>query len=145
MVIKIPEQVNRAIEILRQNGYSAHVVGGAVRDAIMGVDANDWDIATSALPEQTAAAFKDFRVIETGIKHGTVTVIISGIPLEITTFRIDENYIDNRHPEKVRFTKELKDDLGCYIPNHGHLVKWAENGVLLLNNFMILGTSSRGT
>ncbi len=111
MVIKIPPQVNRAIEILRQNGHSAHVVGGAVRDAIMGVEANDWDIATSALPEETASAFKDFRVIETGIKHGTVTVIIDSASLEITTYRIESTYSDNRHPDSVEFTDLIENDL----------------------------------
>lgn len=111
MVIKIPEQVNRAIEILRQNGHSAHVVGGAVRDAIMGIEANDWDIATSALPEETASAFRDFRVIETGIKHGTITVIIDSASLEITTYRIESTYSDNRHPDSVQFTDLIEDDL----------------------------------
>ena len=111
MVIKIPPQVNRAIEILRQNGHTAHVVGGAVRDAIMGIEANDWDIATSALPEETSAAFKDFRVIETGIKHGTVTVIIDSASLEITTYRIEKGYSDNRHPDSVQFTDLIEDDL----------------------------------
>lgn len=111
MVIKIPQQVNRAIEILRQNGHTAYVVGGAVRDAIMGKSANDWDIATSARPEETAAAFADFRVIETGIKHGTVTVILDGESLEITTYRIESGYSDSRHPDKVEFTDMIEDDL----------------------------------
>ncbi len=111
MVIKIPPQVNRAIEILRQNGHTAHVVGGAVRDAIMGLEASDWDIATSALPEQTAKAFENFRIIETGIKHGTVTVIIDSASLEITTYRIESGYSDNRHPDSVEFTDLIEEDL----------------------------------
>ncbi len=111
MVINIPSQVNRAIEILEKNGRSAYVVGGAVRDAIMGKTADDWDITTSALPEETIDAFKDFRVIETGLKHGTVTVIVDGIPLEITTYRIEHGYSDNRHPDKVDFTDRVEDDL----------------------------------
>ena len=111
MVINIPPQVNRAIEILRQNGHTAHVVGGAVRDALMGVEAHDWDIATSALPEETAAAFNDFRVIETGIKHGTITVIIDSASLEITTYRIESGYSDNRHPDSVKFTDLIENDL----------------------------------
>lgn len=111
MVINIPPQVNRAIEILRQNGHTAHVVGGAVRDALMGVEAHDWDIATSALPEETASVFKDFRVIETGIKHGTVTVIIDSESLEITTYRIESGYSDNRHPDSVLFTDLIENDL----------------------------------
>lgn len=111
MVIKIPQQVNRAIEILRQNGHTAYVVGGAVRDALMGKEAHDWDIATSAKPEETAEAFRNFRVIETGIKHGTVTVIVDGESLEITTYRIESGYSDNRHPDKVEFTDMIEDDL----------------------------------
>lgn len=111
MVIKIPPQVNRAAEILQNSGHSAYVVGGAVRDALMGKTAHDWDITTSALPEETLAVFSDFRTIETGLKHGTVTVIIDGMSLEITTFRIEGDYSDNRHPDKVDFTDKIEDDL----------------------------------
>ncbi len=111
MVIKIPPQVNRAIEILCNNGYSAYVVGGAVRDAVMGKNAQDWDITTSALPAETLNVFRDFRMVETGIKHGTVTVIIDGMSLEITTFRIENGYSDNRHPDSVDFTDRIEDDL----------------------------------
>ncbi len=111
MVIKIPPQVNRAIEILCNNGHSAYVVGGAVRDAVMGKSAQDWDITTSALPAETLSVFSDFRTVETGIKHGTVTVIIDGMSLEITTFRIENGYSDNRHPDSVDFTDRIEDDL----------------------------------
>ena len=111
MVINIPPQVNRAIEILKEKGHSAYVVGGAVRDAIMNKSADDWDITTSALPSQTAEAFNGFRIIETGLKHGTVTVRIDGMSLEITTYRIEHGYSDNRHPDKVDFTDRVEDDL----------------------------------
>ncbi len=111
MVIKIPPQVNRAIEILQNNGHSAYVVGGAVRDMLMGKTAHDWDITTSALPEETLESFSEFRTIETGLKHGTVTVIVDGMSLEITTFRIEGDYSDNRHPDKVDFTDRVEDDL----------------------------------
>lgn len=111
MVIKIPSQVNRAMEILQNNGHTAYVVGGAVRDVLMGKSPDDWDITTSALPEETLAAFKDFRTIETGLKHGTVTVIIDDTSLEITTYRIETGYSDNRHPDKVDFTDRVEDDL----------------------------------
>ena len=111
MVINIPPQVNRALEILHKAGFSAYVVGGAVRDAIMKKPGNDWDITTSALPEETLRIFSDFRTIETGIKHGTVTVIVDGTPLEITTYRIEHGYSDNRHPDKVDFTDRVEDDL----------------------------------
>ncbi len=111
MVIKIPPQVNRAMEILQSNGHTAYVVGGAVRDALMGKSPDDWDITTSALPEETLKAFKDFRTIETGLKHGTVTVIVDSTSLEITTYRIETGYSDNRHPDKVDFTDKVEDDL----------------------------------
>ena len=111
MVINIPQQVNRAIDILEKNGHSAYVVGGAVRDAIMKKPAHDWDITTSALPEETMDAFEGFRIIETGLKHGTVTVIVDGTDLEITTYRIEHGYSDNRHPDKVDFTDRVEDDL----------------------------------
>lgn len=111
MVINIPPQVNRVIEILHSHGHSAYVVGGACRDILMGKQAHDWDIATSSLPQETARIFEDFKVIETGIKHGTVTVIVDGIPLEITTFRIESGYSDNRHPDKVDFTSKIEEDL----------------------------------
>lgn len=111
MVINIPPQVNRAIEILNRRGHSAFVVGGAVRDILMGAPAHDWDIATSSPPEETLEAFSDFRTIETGLKHGTVTVIIDGMNLEITTFRIERGYSDNRHPDSVYFSRRIDDDL----------------------------------
>ncbi|MBQ3045457.1 MAG: HD domain-containing protein [Clostridia bacterium] len=128
MVIKIPPQVNRAIEILQSGGHSAYVVGGAVRDALMSMDAQDWDITTSALPEETLECFSDFRTIETGLQHGTVTAIVDGTPLEITTYRIETGYSDNRHPDKVDFTDKIEDDLSrrdftvnaiAYSPKNG--------------------------
>lgn len=111
MVINIPSQVNRAIEILENGGHSAYIVGGAVRNILMNTPVNDWDITTSALPEETLELFRDFRTIETGIKHGTVTVIIDKTSLEITTFRIEKGYSDNRHPDKVDFTDKIEEDL----------------------------------
>ena len=111
MVIKIPPQVNRAMEILQSNGHTAYVVGGAVRDALMGKTPHDWDITASALPEETLEAFRDFRTVETGLKHGTVTVIIDGTSLEITTYRTETGYSDNRHPDRVDFTDKVEDDL----------------------------------
>ena len=110
MNIPIPENVMQALEILGKNGYSAYAVGGCVRDSLLGNKPDDWDICTSALPEQTAECFADYRVIPTGVKHGTVTVIVEK-PLEITTFRIDGDYLDNRRPSEVSFTRRLEDDL----------------------------------
>ncbi len=110
MNIPIPENVMKALDILAVNGYSAYAVGGCVRDSLLGNKPEDWDICTSALPEQTVQCFSDYRVIPTGVKHGTITVIIEK-PLEITTFRIDGDYLDNRRPSEVMFTPRLEDDL----------------------------------
>ena len=111
MTINLPSEVSLILDLFKKAGYEAFCVGGAVRDSLMGVIPGDWDITTIATPEETARIFKDFRIIETGIKHGTVTVIIDKKPFEITTYRIDGEYGDNRHPENVIFTRSLKDDL----------------------------------
>ena len=110
--MKLAPQVNTALELLEAAGYEAYLVGGAVRDFVRdNSPAKDWDIATNALPEQVKAVFAGFRLIETGLKHGTVTVVIGRIPMEITTYRVDGDYLDHRHPEGVRFTRSLKEDL----------------------------------
>lgn len=110
-MFELPEQVSFALNELTNAGFEAYIVGGSVRDALMGEVPCDYDITTSATPEETKAVFLKEKVIETGLKHGTVTVIIKGMPLEITTFRIDADYSDNRHPDKVQFTRTLKEDL----------------------------------
>ncbi len=109
----LPDSVKRIIELLQKSSFKAYAVGGCVRDAIMGRQINDYDITTSALPEQVEAVLRDngIKYIETGLKHGTVTAIIEHIPYEITTFRKDGDYLDNRHPEKVLFVNDIKDDL----------------------------------
>lgn len=109
--IQIPEHARIATKTLNEKGFDAFVVGGCVRDSIMGKTANDWDMTTSALPEEMLEVFKDFRTIPTGLKHGTVTVLIEGQPLEITTFRIDGTYTDNRRPDSVNFTRNIENDL----------------------------------
>ena len=109
--IKIPDNVNTIINALQNNGHSAYVVGGCVRDSLMGRIPHDWDICTSATPEQMLEIFKDFRVIETGLKHGTVTIVINGEQYECTTYRIDGKYSDNRRPDNVTFTNDLVEDL----------------------------------
>ena len=111
MDFKLPVQVNTAIKLLNESGFEAYVVGGCVRDAVMGKVPNDFDITTSAYPEEMKSVFASYRIIETGIQHGTLTVIVDGIPLEITAYRIDGEYLDNRHPENVSFSRNLKDDL----------------------------------
>ncbi len=100
-----------AMERLRQHGFEAYAVGGCVRDSLLGREPNDWDLTTNALPRQTAACFSDFRVIETGMKHGTVAVLYENELMEITTYRLDGDYTDNRHPVSVTFSDQLQDDL----------------------------------
>ena len=109
--ITIPEYAQIAMKELKANGFEAFVVGGCVRDSIMGKTANDWDMTTSAKPEETLKVFKNYRTIPTGIKHGTITVLIDRQPLEITTFRIDGEYTDNRRPDSVNFTRNIENDL----------------------------------
>lgn len=111
MHMRLPDYVNNAICRLEGAGFAAYAVGGCVRDSLMGRTPGDYDVTTAALPEQTAAVFAGERVIETGIKHGTVTVLLDGRPLEITTFRIDGDYSDARHPDAVTFTPSLTEDL----------------------------------
>lgn len=107
----IPDYVKNVTEILYAAGEEAFLVGGCVRDAIMGKLPHDYDIAVSCVPERTEELFDGFRVIETGIRHGTVTVVSDGNNLELTTFRIDGEYRDNRRPESVSFTRSIVDDL----------------------------------
>ena len=108
----MPKNVDIAINLLQSAGFEAYAVGGCVRDSLLGKTPNDWDITTSAKPEDMKSVFADFHCIDTGIKHGTVTVVIDGEPLEITTFRLDGEYEDNRHPKSVTFTSDLGADLG---------------------------------
>ena len=99
------------IDRLTENGFQAYAVGGCVRDFLYGLVPHDFDVTTSALPEETVNLFKDHTVVQTGIKHGTVTVVIDGEPIEVTTFRCDGDYTDGRHPENVSFTLSLSEDL----------------------------------
>lgn len=107
--IDIPKNVRLIINILKQNGFEAFAVGGCVRDTILGRNPQDWDITTSALPHQVKELFH--RTLDTGIKHGTVTIMMSKIGYEVTTYRIDGEYNDSRHPESVEFTSNLIEDL----------------------------------
>ena len=110
-MLKISANARKAIEMLNNAGFEAYAVGGCVRDLIMGKEANDFDITTSAFPEETKKVFEKERTVETGIKHGTLTVLMDGEPLEITTYRIDGEYLDSRRPECVSFTRSLEEDL----------------------------------
>ena len=109
MIIALPENVKNIIDELENAGYEAYAVGGCVRDSILGRIPNDWDITTSAKPEEVKKIFK--RTVDTGLKHGTVTVLMGKETYEVTTYRIDGEYEDSRHPKSVEFTSNLKEDL----------------------------------
>jgi len=111
MVINLPENVCLILDRLKDYGSIGYVVGGCVRDSFLGREPDDWDITTPLLPGVVENLFQDYQVIETGIKHGTVTVIINNEKYEVTTFRIDGEYSDGRHPDNVDFTDRLEDDL----------------------------------
>lgn len=111
MEIHIPIGARKIIARLEQHGYEAYIVGGCVRDSLMGKRPSDWDICTSARAEEMMALFEDKRVIPTGIQHGTLTILAEDGAYEVTTFRIDGEYLDHRHPKSVAFTRELAEDL----------------------------------
>ena len=109
--MKLPADVSFIIDRMNSHGYSAHVVGGSVRDSLIGRELGDFDITTSATPSETKTVFSDCKTVDTGIKHGTVTLVLGGVPYEITTYRVDGDYKDNRHPDQVTFTDRIEEDL----------------------------------
>ncbi|MFR5235643.1 MAG: CCA tRNA nucleotidyltransferase [Pilosibacter sp.] len=109
MRIEMPYEAEWIIDNIRSHGYEAFIVGGCVRDAVLGRIPGDWDITTSAKPEQVKEIFG--KTVDTGLKHGTVTIIKHGSGYEVTTYRIDGEYLDGRHPETVEFTPDLREDL----------------------------------
>ena len=111
MKINLPADVKMIIDRIEKQGFSAYAVGGCVRDAILQKEPNDWDICTDALPTDILRIFSGFHTFDAGIKHGTVSVVINSAVYEITTFRIDGEYIDNRHPDRVDFTDDIVTDL----------------------------------
>jgi len=126
--IAVPDYIKTVIGSLNAAGFEAWAVGGCVRDSLLGMTPNDWDVTTSALPEETKRVFADRHTIDTGIKHGTVTVRIDGNSVEVTTYRADGEYTDHRHPESVEFSRNLLSDLSrrdftvnamCYCPEKG--------------------------
>lgn len=109
--LSIPPYVQVVLQRLEQFGYEAYVVGGCVRDSLMGREPKDWDVCTNATPQQVLSVFRRFHVIKTGLKHGTVTVMSAHEPVEVTTFRLDGAYSDNRHPDAVSFVSRVEEDL----------------------------------
>lgn len=107
----LPEKIQFILSRLREAGFNAYAVGGCVRDALLGIEPNDWDVCTSALPAQTHRVFGGLDVRDTGLKHGTVTLVLDREQFEITTFRVDGTYSDSRHPDSVRFTARVEEDL----------------------------------
>lgn len=107
----LPEQALAALARLEDAGYPSYLVGGCVRDLLRGETPHDFDITTLARPEQTEAVFSDQKTVKTGLKHGTLTVLFGGLPLEITTYRTDGSYSDGRHPDFVRFGTDIREDL----------------------------------
>ena len=142
----------RALDILEKNGFEAWFVGGCVRDLLLGLSPGDWDITTSARPEEILRCFGGFRCIETGIRHGTVTVLIEEQPLEITTYRSDGAYRDHRHPEEVEFSRRLEDDLSrrdftvnamAYHPQRGLVDKFGGQEDLKKKKIRCVGEADR--
>jgi len=126
--ISLPTGLHRLLTRLKEAGFLAYAVGGCVRDALLGRPTNDWDVTTSATPEQIKAVFSDCRTLDTGIKHGTVTVMLDGDSYEVTVFRVDGAYTDGRHPDSVIFSSSLREDLArrdftvnamAYSPDEG--------------------------
>ena len=109
MQIILPKNVNKIIHVLEEHGFQAYAVGGCIRDSLLGRTPHDWDITTSALPEQVKDLFK--KTVDTGIQHGTVTILLDGEGYEVTTYRLDGEYEDSRHPKEVTFTSLLSEDL----------------------------------
>jgi hypothetical protein len=155
MRINIPENAKKIIDVLYDNGYEAYVVGGCVRDSLLGLEPKDWDITTSAAPQVVKSLFN--KTIDTGIEHGTVTVMYGKEGYEVTTYRIDGEYKDSRRPESVEFTSDLAEDLlrrdftinamayndkvgvvGTINLDYRSLVHHYECGVFMVNNPSIL-------
>lgn len=111
MNVKISDEARLVIERLENSGHEGWCVGGCVRDSLLGREPNDWDVTTDATPEELKEIFRDFRTLDTGIAHGTVTVICGDVSIEVTTYRADGEYRDHRHPVAVRFSTSIADDL----------------------------------
>lgn len=127
-MLSLPQSLSRLLARMKQAGFSAYAVGGCVRDSVLGRQVSDWDVTTSATPDEIKAVFSDCRIIDTGIQHGTVTVMFENASYEVTVFRVDGKYTDGRHPDQVRFSSCLEEDLArrdftvnamAYSPDEG--------------------------
>lgn len=139
----LPSSVEYVLSKLKENGYQAYVVGGAVRDFLMGKTPHDYDLTSDALPSQISDVFKDFYQEHSGEKHGTIRVIVDHKPIEITTFRCDEGYTDYRRPDNVEFVKDVYIDskrrdfsINAFYYSEGHIYDFHE-GLEDLNNKVI--------
>ena len=129
-MMHLPGYAARAVERLEQAGFETWVVGGCVRDSLRGIRPHDWDLCTAAAPEEMLRVFEGEQVIETGLKHGTLTVMLDGSPLEITTYRTDGGYSDGRHPDGVRFVRSIREDLARRDFTVGAMAWHPERGLL---------------
>lgn len=111
MIMELSDEIKFVLNKLNIAGYEAYLVGGSVRDFFLNKHSKDIDVTTNAKPDEIKEVFSSYNIIDTGIKHGTVTLIYNHLPIEITTYRIDGEYLDNRHPKEVKFTASLKEDL----------------------------------
>jgi len=143
-MMQLPDTVTKAIKDIEAAGFTAYLVGGCLRDMIMGRPVHDWDIASSARPDDVKRVFPGARVIETGARHGSLTLIVSGQPLEVTSFRRDGNYLDHRHPAQVQYVRTIEEDLArrdftvnalAYNPSTGYIDPFG--GRMDINNKVI--------
>ncbi|MFI3243659.1 MAG: HD domain-containing protein [Akkermansia sp.] len=109
--INVPAHAKVVLDLLEAAGFEAYVVGGCVRDSLLGLTPLDWDVCTKASPQESLRVFADYHCIKTGLQHGTITVMVNKQPVEVTTYRLDGTYSDNRHPDAVQFVSDLREDL----------------------------------
>ena len=110
-IMELPQNVRFCIRRLEESGFACYAVGGCVRDALLGLDPQDYDLCTAATPDRICQIFDGFSLVRAGEKHGTIGVVMDGAVIEITTFRTEDSYSDNRHPDRVCFVNSVEADL----------------------------------